>query len=161
MVRFIHLGEDDDRQRGPVAIARRALEEAKKLSDSETVEVVGDVAQVRIEKNQFGGFQLRLHIHQSAVENEFCFDARAARREPIGNTTAKHTDVQELGADIRVVANIVKDAMDANPWELSTLDAASIGGTGALTDYEFKFETGTLKGSITDIDIEDAIKNNT
>lgn len=154
---IIHAG--DDRPVGPVALARKVHEQVMKIEDGESVLVSGELASVRIEQDSFGHMtNFELGFHQSVVNGEFRFSARVAERDPIGNAQAKASTLSNLNSDLGLLGKLIEEAYDTNPWEFVELEAASISGTGSLTDYEFKYETGALSTSFTDTDFEDALE---
>lgn len=153
MVDIIFPG--DDRPAGPILIAREVQDIVEENRDAE---IVGDLASVQVEHNQFGGFQFEIAIHQSNVNSVFEFNAMTAERQPIGDVTSKATDIEELNDDIATLANVMEIAYDTNEWEFAELEAQSIGGTGGLTDYVFTYQTGTNKDNFTNRDLEDAIE---
>jgi len=154
MVRFVDDMEAN-RVAGPVTIAREVHDV---VQSGESEEVSARLASVKVEHNQFGGVQFEIQFHQKQVQSEFTFNAMVAERDPIGDATSKATNIQELSEDIGTLANIIKMAYDTNPWEFAELNAASISGSGALTDYGFVYETGAIEDSYTDEDLERAIR---
>lgn len=156
MVEYVHLSSEfEERNVGPVVVARKVHERIMEGGDSR---VVAELADITINDNQFGGFQLKLGFHQRQVDGVFKFDPNVAEREPIGDTTSKASTVQELDDEIGLLASLIEEAYGANPWEFASLEAASIGGTGALTDYEFKYETSTSDGRVEKDSMDKAIE---
>jgi len=131
MVKFINIRSEDDRKLGVVAVARqvyRAVQEAKK--EEETVSVSTEMATVRVENNKFGGYQIELNFHESMLTSKFEFFSTGSR-------------LQEFTDEIGKLAEILEETLDLTQFEFAELEAASIGGLGELTDFEFKYETGT------------------
>lgn len=148
MVEFHH--PEDSRDMGPVAIAR---EVHKRVMEGGDHDISASLATVKIRDNQFGGMQMKIRFHERLMTGDFVFKGSSQGRSGDDSVMGqmadmqgtKHSMLMEFTDDIGRLSEILKLAYDLNDWEFAELEAASIGGMGGLTDYEFVFETGTTK----------------
>jgi hypothetical protein len=148
---------EDDRNIGPLVLARRVHKYVMEGGDHNISTQIGTV---KIRDNQFGGFQFEIGFHESQAQGTFEFNAGVDSGSQIGmKAGTKTTPIQELAPRIGKVAVLMQKVYDANPWEFGELAAASIGGTGQLTDYEFTYETGTTGGSFSRDAMDNAISS--
>lgn len=154
---------DDNRERGPIPLAREAYELIRSGEDGT---VRNMTTSVKVESHSSGGFVVELGFHEEELENPFYFRGAKAKFNQfppevqdrlflLFNKPASHP--RELGEDIGTIADILEIAFDLPEFEFVELQAASIGGMGELTDYEFKYETGDI-GNKPVVDIDEAIE---
>lgn len=154
----------DGREPGPVLMARRAHELIQEGGDHY---LSAKLASIEIEDNQFGGFQIKLMFHENEMEMPFVFRGARAKLNQfpeemkdkvqiLYNKPASHP--KDLSKDIGTIADILEIAYDMPEFEFAKLDAASIGGMGQLTDYEFTYETGSNSDKLAVGDIDEAIE---
>jgi hypothetical protein len=149
MVDFISVDDTDSgRDVGPMAFARRVYKAARQMKeDGEDKTLSGMLATVKLENNQFGGFSISIGFHEKRMESDFRFSgSKPMNIDPQNQVANTATPIEELTGDVGMLAKILEETMDLNPWEFAELEAASIGGTGGLTDFEFKYESGSIDG---------------